>query len=107
MTQRLKLTRRASLVLPLALPALLGGCNLFDWLTDDAAKPIPGNREPVMAPARGLDIDAVDPVALPDAVTTAAWPQLGGVPSHVGGNLAGCAKSGARKSAWVAPIASA
>jgi outer membrane protein assembly factor BamB len=89
MTQRLKLTRRASIMLPLALPALLGGCNLFDWLTDEAGKPIPGNREPVISPARGLDIDAIDPVVLPDAVTNPSWAQMGGGPSHVGGNLAG------------------
>jgi outer membrane protein assembly factor BamB len=89
MTQRLKLTRRASLMLPLALPAVLGGCNLFDWLTDDAGKPIPGNREPVLSPSHGLQIDAVDGVVLPDAVSNPAWAQLGGSPTHVGGNLAG------------------
>jgi outer membrane protein assembly factor BamB len=89
MTQRLKLTRRASLTLPLALPALLGGCNLFDFLTDDAGKPIPGNREPVLPPSHGLQIDAVEGITLPDAVANPAWAQLGGGPAHVPGNLAG------------------
>jgi outer membrane protein assembly factor BamB len=80
-----RLSRRAALLLPLAL----GGCGLFDWLGDEAKKPIPGNREPVLAPARGLRIDSVEPVTLPPVVTNPDWAQFGHTVSHVGGNLAG------------------
>ncbi len=85
---RLRLPRRSALLLPLLLPAL-SACSWFDFLTDEAKKPVPGNREPVLASLRGLQIDTVDPVTLPPAVTNADWLQYGGVPSHVGGNLTG------------------
>jgi outer membrane protein assembly factor BamB len=73
----------------LLLPAALGGCSWFDWLTDEQKKPIPGNREPVLAPARGMRIDSVEPVSLPALETNAEWAQYGRVVSHVGGNFAG------------------
>jgi outer membrane protein assembly factor BamB len=83
-----KLSRRSALLLPLLLPAL-SGCSWFDFLTDEAKKPVPGNREPILASLRGLQIDSVEPVSLPPTVANADWLQYGGVVSHVGGNLAG------------------
>ncbi len=80
-----KLSRRAALLMPLAL----GGCSWFDWLTDEEKKPIPGNRLPVLAAARGMRIDSIEPVTLPPPVTNASWLQYGGVVSHVGGSLSG------------------
>lgn len=80
-----KLTRRASLLLPLAL----GGCGLLDMFTDNAEPPIPGNREPVLAPARGLQIDAISDIDVPPAVVNADWPQFGLNPAHNPGNVAG------------------
>ncbi len=81
----LRMNRRAALLLPL----VLGGCSLFDWLGDEAKPPIHGNREPVLNPARGLQIDAATSVELPPVVTNADWAQPGGTVAHAGGNLAG------------------
>ncbi len=80
-----KLSRRATLLLPLAM----AGCSWLDRLTDEQKKTIPGDREPVLAPARGLRLDSVEPVTLPPVTRNADWPQFGRGPSHVGGNLAG------------------
>jgi outer membrane protein assembly factor BamB len=80
-----RLSRRAALLMPLAL----GGCSWFDWLTDEQKKPVAGNRLPVLAAARGMRIDSIEPVTLPPVQTNATWLQYGGAPSHVGGNLAG------------------
>jgi outer membrane protein assembly factor BamB len=85
MTQAVKLTRRASLLLPLAL----AGCGMFDWLSDEGGKPVRGNRERLLTPRRGLSPDAVNSVELPPLQTRAAWPQAGGDVNHIGGNLAG------------------
>jgi outer membrane protein assembly factor BamB len=85
MNEGLKLGRRSALLMPLAL----GGCGMFDWLTDDAKPPIHGNREPILSPARGLQIDAALAIDLPPVVTNAAWAQPDNGPSHVGGNFAG------------------
>ncbi len=82
------LTRRNALLLPLLLPAL-GGCGAFDWLTDEEKKPIPGNREPVLASTRGLAIDNVEPVTLPPVVDNPNWLQYAGSVDHVGANYAG------------------
>jgi outer membrane protein assembly factor BamB len=92
---RLKLGRRAALLMPLAL----GGCGMFDWLTDDAKPPIHGNREPILEPARGLTVDAALAVELPAVVNNADWAQPDNGPTHVGGNFAG----GLTK-AWTADI---
>jgi outer membrane protein assembly factor BamB len=80
-----RLSRRAALLMPLAL----GGCGLFDWLGDEAKPPIHGNREPVLSPARGLQIDAATSVELPPVVVNLDWAQPGGTVAHAGGNLAG------------------
>jgi outer membrane protein assembly factor BamB len=80
-----RLSRRAALLMPLAL----GGCSLFDWLGDEAKPPIHGNREPVLSPARGLQIDAATSVELAPVVVNPDWAQPGGTVAHAGGNLAG------------------
>lgn len=80
-----RLSRRAALALPLAV----GGCGILDWFTDNASPPIPGNREPVLPPTRGLAIDATEDVQLPPVTLNAAWPQFGGGPMHAPGNIAG------------------
>jgi outer membrane protein assembly factor BamB len=79
------LTRRSALLLPLAL----GACSWFDFLTDEAKPPIHGNREPILSPSRGLQVDAVTDIQLPPVAANPSWAQQGGDPSHVGGNLAG------------------
>jgi outer membrane protein assembly factor BamB len=81
----LTLGRRSALLMPLAL----GGCGMFDWLTDDAKPPIHGNREPILSPARGLQVDAALAVEPPPVTNNAAWAQPDLGPSHVGGNFAG------------------
>lgn len=79
------LSRRAALLTPLALSA----CSWFDWLTDEEKKSTPGNREPVLASLRGLQVDSVEPVTLPPVTTNAEWLLYGGSGTHVGANLAG------------------
>jgi outer membrane protein assembly factor BamB len=79
------LSRRSALLMPLAL----GGCSMFDFLTDDAKPPIHGNREPILSPARGLQIDAALAVEPPPVVNNPDWAQPDRDPSHVGGNFAG------------------
>ena len=81
----LALGRRSALLMPLAL----SGCGMFDWLTDDAKPPIHGNREPILSPARGLQVDAALTIELPPVTTNPAWDQPDLGPTHVGGNLAG------------------
>jgi outer membrane protein assembly factor BamB len=80
-----KLGRRAALLMPLAL----GGCGMFDWLMDDAKPPIHGNREPILSPTRGLQVDAATGVDLPPVTVNAEWAQPDNGPAHVAGNFAG------------------
>ncbi len=88
MSELPKLTRRASLAL--ALPAALGGCGLFNWIGgDNAEPPIPGNREPVLPPSRGLQVDAISDVELPPVVVNPDWLQFALNPVHNPGNVAG------------------
>ena len=78
------LSRRAALLAPLAL----SGCSLWDDWFGVKKTPLPGKRESVTAPNRGLNIDeGTAPVTLPPAVRNAAWPQFGGNPAHVMGHL--------------------
>ena len=80
------LARRAALLAPLALT----GCGLWDkWFNESQKPPIPGRREPVLAPGRALAVDpTVSKVVLPPPVRNAAWPQAGGNPAHDMGHLA-------------------
>jgi outer membrane protein assembly factor BamB len=82
------LSRRNALLLPLLLPAV-SACSWFDWLTDEAKKPVTGDREPVLAATRALSVDSVEPVTLPPVTQNADWLQFGRTVDHVGGNLAG------------------
>jgi outer membrane protein assembly factor BamB len=81
----LALGRRSAMLMPLAL----GGCSMFDFLTDDAKPPIHGNREPILSPARGLQVDSASAIELPPVVDNPAWAQPDNGPSHVAGNFAG------------------
>lgn len=97
--ERRGLGRRAALLAPLALT----GCGLFngDWFSTNKV-PLPGKREPVLPPGRGLRIDPDAPkVMLPRPVENAAWPQAGGNPAHDMGHLA--APTDLRR-AWEADI---
>lgn len=84
MKQALPLTRRASLLLPLAT----AGCGILDWFTDNAGAPVRGNREEVIATNRGLIVDSVDPVVLPPVSMKPDWTLPGGGPTHAAGNFA-------------------
>ena len=88
MTGRIpRLTRRAALLLPLAAT----GCSFIDGLLGDAKTPLPGKREAVAATTRpGLAIDPANTarIVVPPPTATATWPQPGGGPSHVVGNVA-------------------
>ena len=79
------LPRRAALALPLAL----GGCGLWnDWFGEEKI-PIPGKREPVLGAENVLTVtSAPAPIQLPPPAQNAAWPQPGGNPAHLMGNLA-------------------
>jgi outer membrane protein assembly factor BamB len=77
---RLRLGRRAALLLPLAA----AGCDLLDDWFGEVKTPLPGERIPVMSEQRGLDIDNPDTrrITLPRPVLNADWPQNGGDPAH-------------------------
>lgn len=82
-----RLTRRAALLLPLAAT----GCSFIDGLLGDAKVPLPGKREAVAATTRpGLAIDPANTarITVPPPTATATWPQPGGSPAHVVGNVA-------------------
>ncbi|HVC62221.1 MAG TPA: PQQ-binding-like beta-propeller repeat protein [Acetobacteraceae bacterium] len=85
LVERRGFARRAALLAPLAL----GGCSLWDSWFGTEKPPLPGTREPVIAPGHGLTVDPGAPkVVLPPPVRNAAWPQAGGNPAHVMGHLA-------------------
>ncbi len=81
-----QLGRRAALLLPLGL----AGCTFLDDLLVTNKPKTPGDRLPVMAAARGLEVDnpAGRHIALPRPVANPAWPQAGGDVSHVMGHVA-------------------
>lgn len=77
-------TRRTVLALPLAL----SGCGLWDNWFGEVKTPIPGKREPVLGTTNPLSRETgAPPVVLPPPVRNAAWPQPGGNPAHLMGNL--------------------
>lgn len=92
------MSRRAALLLPLAA----GGCSLFDDVFSSSKPPIEGKREAVTAVRPGLEVDPANtaPVTVPAATQVAQWPQSGGGPTHVGGNIA----VGGFRPAWRASI---
>ena len=83
---RRSLLRTASLASLAALP----GCSIFDDLFESNKPPLPGKREAVMATSRGMQHDPAFnvPVTLPPPVQNADWPQAGGNPQHLMGNVA-------------------
>ncbi|MDA8249962.1 MAG: PQQ-binding-like beta-propeller repeat protein [Rhodospirillales bacterium] len=82
----LRLTRRASMLLPLAA----AGCQTLDEWFGDKKTPLSGARVDILAVQRGLIVDnpAGRVVTLPPPVANAAWSQAGAEPSHAPGNLA-------------------
>lgn len=84
-------TRRAAL---LGGAGLLAGCesitDSFDRLFGERKVPLPGERRPVLAAERPLDVDAGDArqVILPPATDRSDWPQAGGTPTHSPGHPA-------------------
>ena len=83
----MRATRRGALLLPLAAT----GCSFFDSILGDTKVPLPGKRESVAATSRpGLAVDPANttPVVLPAAVPMPTWPQPGGGPAHLVGNIA-------------------
>lgn len=81
-----RLSRRAALMLPMAL----GGCAFLDDLFSDSKIPVEGKREAVTSVRRGLSIDPANTsvVSVPAPAQVAQWPQPGGGPTHVVGNVA-------------------
>ena len=81
-----RLSRRAALLLPLAT----GGCSFLDDILSSSKDPIPGKRESITAIRRGLEVDPANKasVVLPPARAMATWPQPGGGPTHVVGQVA-------------------
>jgi outer membrane protein assembly factor BamB len=76
------------------LPALLllGACSTFDKMfTDDDKPPLKGERISILQLQTQLVPNPAvqqTPVVLPDVWTNAFWPQAGGYPNHVMGQLA-------------------
>jgi outer membrane protein assembly factor BamB len=82
-------SRRAALTASLSAPLALTGCSLFDSWFSTKKPTLPGKRESIFAPGRGLSVDPSAPkVVLPPAVRNAGWPQAGGNPAHLMGHLA-------------------
>jgi outer membrane protein assembly factor BamB len=81
-----RVSRRTALLLPLAT----GGCSLFDSWFGDSKVPLDGRREAVTAVRRGLEVDASGSraVTIPPPVAMPDWPQPGGGPTHLVGNVA-------------------
>ena len=80
------ITRRAAL---LGLPLAATGCSVFDSILSDNKPKLSGKREAVLGASSGLAGDAsTRTITIPPPVTLAAWPQPGGTPTHVGGNIA-------------------
>jgi outer membrane protein assembly factor BamB len=95
-----RLTRRAALLGPLGL---LSGCGLFNGSWFNTPKvPLPGKREDILFGQSTLQPDdsSSQPVSVPSAVVNPDWPQAGGNPTHVMGNLA----AGRLSEAWHASI---
>lgn len=92
------LSRRAALLLPLAL----AGCETIEGWFSTKKDPLPGKREPLGGPRRGFAPDETAPrVALPPPVRDMAWPQAGGDPTHLMGHLSA---NEVVKQAWSADL---
>jgi outer membrane protein assembly factor BamB len=83
---------------------LLSGCAGFNWFQEDHKTVLKGERVSVLQFQKDLVPDPALqnlPVTIPDAWTNQFWPQAGGYPNHVMGNLALAANL---KEAWSASI---
>jgi outer membrane protein assembly factor BamB len=73
--------RRLSLLVPLLVLLMLGGC---DWF-GDKKQPLPGERISVLSLDRQLEPDpalASIPITLPRPLVNTDWPEPGGYPNH-------------------------
>ena len=97
-----RLSRRAALLGPLAL---LPGCSLYEDWFGTKKTPLAGQREPIGATTRVLDVEDANArkVVLPEAVRNASWPTPGGNPAHFVGHLAAADRL---SEAWSASIGS-
>jgi outer membrane protein assembly factor BamB len=94
------LSRRAALLAPLAL----AGCETIDSWFNPKKDPLPGKRESLGILRRGFNTDDTAPkVSIPAAVHNDSWPQEGGNPAHLMGNLS-LARGADLKQAWVAEL---
>lgn len=92
------LGRRAAMLAPLAL----AGCSMIEGWFSSNKVPLPGKREDVLAGGQGLVLASPRPaVVLPPAVANPDWPQPGGNPAHVMGQLQ---TAPVLNLAWRAPI---
>lgn len=83
---RVSLTRRSAVLLPLAA----AGCQTFDKWFGDKKTPLVGTRVAIDAAQRGLTVDNPPgrAVTLPQQQVSAVWPQAGAMPGHAPGNPA-------------------
>jgi outer membrane protein assembly factor BamB len=83
-SELVSLTRRSALLLPLAA----AGCSTLDRWFGDTKTPLPGKREAILPPRRGLTIDnpRTRPVALPHPAPNKEWLQAGDNAAHVPGH---------------------
>ena len=93
-----RLGRRGALLAGAA--TLLAGCEtLTDWTDSILGKqklPLPGERLPVLAAERPLEVDeGVAPSSCPPPPSLDAWPQAGGTPTHAAGHPSLAAAAGA------------
>ncbi len=83
---------------------LLAGCGSDGWFGESEDPALPGERIAVLALDRALKSDpeaAARPMALPEPIANADWPQAGGAPFHAIGHPALGPVSGA---AWSRPV---
>ena len=93
-----RLSRRAALLAPLAV----AGCDTIDSWFSTKKDPLQGKRESIGALRRGFIPDESAPKpGLTPPVRNTSWPQAGGVPTHLMGNLA---LNGTLKQAWTADL---
>ena len=86
-----QLSRRAALLAASTVAAstlALGGCSWLDGLFSSDKEKLPGQRQTVIVPRRGLEAGSITgaKVTLPPPVATPDWKLAGGVPSHEGGH---------------------
>jgi len=96
--RRRRITRRLALLAPLSLAA----CDTIEGWFETKKDPLKGTRESIGALRRGFSPDPAAPKpGLPPPVRNAAWPQAGGEPTHVMGNLD---LGASLKQAWAADL---